>query len=413
MFRRDLALFADRGFGLLFTARTVSMFGMSFAPVAVAFGVLDIPRATAGTLSWVLAAQMVPLVLLLLFGGVLADRFPRNRVMMVGEVLSASGFGALAVMMLSGWTPLAAMMSAAALDGIGQAVLFPALTGIIPQVVPPDSLQAGNGLLGLGANVARISGVVVSGAVVAWLGSGWSLVVCALMFAVPATLLSRLTLRPTGQMVQSNSVLTQLRHGWTEFRSRQWLWVVVAQFALVVMALQAAHGVLGPVVAKAELGGPRAWSLVLAGEALGMIAGVLVAIRIRPTRPILLGTMLTAVSALPYFLLGLSAPLWAVVLAAVAMGMAMDVFGVLWQTTMQREVPADALSRVSSYDAFGSLMFGPIGLLLAGPATVLIGAHTALIGCAVIVLIATAAALCAPQVRQLRAPSTPNLTTAS
>jgi hypothetical protein len=112
----------------------------------------------------------------------------------------------------------------------------------------------------------------------------------------------------------------------------------------------------------------------------------------------------TVPAALPYLLLGLGAPLWSVVAGAFVQGICFDVFGVLWQTTMQREIPPAALSRVSSYDALGSLMFGPIGLLLAGPAAVLIGPRPALVGCAVIVGISTVAALLAPGVRNLRAP---------
>ena len=401
---RDLALLRDRRFDLLLAARTISMLGSSFAPVALAFGVLALPGATPGTLSIVLAGEAIPVVLFLLIGGVIADRFHRNLVMMVGEGLNAIAFGALAVMLLSGWAPVAWMTAAAAVGGIGTAILFPALTGIIPDVVSTQNLQTANALLGLGANVARVTGVVISGAAVVLLGAGWSLAVSALMFSVAAVLIASLRLTRDHRETAEQSVFSDLKEGWNEFRSRQWLWVVVAQFSVLVMALQAAHGVLGPVVAKAELGGAPAWSAVLAGEAVGMIVGVLVALRIRPRRPILVATFMSAVPALPYLLLGISAPLWLVVVGAALMGLSFDIFGVLWQTTMQREIPPESLSRVSSYDAFGSVIFGPVGLLLAGPAAVLLGAHTALVWCAVIVVLTSAVALTAPGVRNLRAP---------
>ncbi|MFD0891380.1 MFS transporter, partial [Streptosporangium algeriense] len=189
------------------------------------------------------------------------------------------------------------------------------------------------------------------------------------------------------------SVFVDLRGGWREFISRQWLWVVVAQFSLLVLAMQAAHGVLGPLVAKEQMGGAAAWSAVLAGEAVGMLGGILVTLRLRPSRPILVATLMTLPTALPYLLLGISAPLWTVVLGAVVMGVCFDVFGVLWNTTMQREIPPEALSRVSSYDALGSLMFGPIGLMLAGPAAILVGPRPALLGCAALILLASLAAL--------------------
>ncbi|MEV7801866.1 MFS transporter [Microbispora sp. NPDC088329] len=402
-FRRDLGLLRDRRFALLLAARTISVLGTAFAPVALAFGVLGLPGADGTTLSAVLTAEALPMVLFMLVGGVIADRLPRHRVMTTGESINAVAYFCLAAMMLTGWTPLPALVTASAVSGIATAILFPALTGIIPDVVPAERLQTANALLGLGQNISRVAGLVLSGAAVVLLGGGWALAASGAMFAVAGVLIALLRLTPAERAPGGgHSVLTELRDGWREFVSRQWLWVVVAQFSILVMALQAAHGVLGPLVAKESLGGAPAWSAVLAGEAVGMIVGVVVTLRLRPRRPILVATLVTLPTALPYLLLGMSAPLWTVVGGAFVMGVCFDIFGVLWQTTMQREIPAESLSRVSSYDALGSLMFGPIGLLLAGPAAVAVGPRPALVACGTIIVLVTLAALLAPGVRRLR-----------
>jgi len=358
----DFTLLKHRPFARLLCARTASMMAGAFAPVALAFGVLNLPGATATTLSVVLTAEAVPMVLFMLLGGVIADRLPRQRVMMAGELMNTAAFAALGCILLShpviaaGRTaPMTAMACAAAVTGIGMAMLFPALIG------------------------------------------------SALLFAGSAVLISGIRLARNIRE-STASMLTDLKEGWDEFRSRQWIWVVVAQFSILVMALQAAHGVLGPVVAKTDLGGAPAWSAILAGEAVGMVVGVLVAMRLRPRRPILLATLLTFPAALPYLLLGIGAPLWSIVVAAFGLGFCFDIFGVLWQTTMQREIPPEALSRVSSYDALGSFMFGPIGLMVAGPVSLWIGPKPALIACGVLVVLTTLAALAAPEVRNLRAP---------
>jgi MFS family permease len=429
-YRRDLTLLRDRRFALLISARTVSVLGGSFAPVALAFGVLGLPGATAKTLSVVLAAQSVPMVAFMLFGGVIADRLPRQRVMMAGELMNTVAYLSLAAMFVSGWSPLPAMAAAAALSGIGMATLFPALIGLVPEVVAVDRLQAANGLIGLGVNTSRVFGLVAGGSAVVFLGSGWALIASASMFAVAAGLiaaLGRITPRraaaggprqPTIIAGQDHpapnprataegkrqSVITDLREGWQIFIGKQWLWVVVAQFAVLVMAMQAAHGVLGPVVAKQELGGAAAWSAALAAQTIGMIVGVVIAMRLRPKRPILIATLAMFPSALPYLTLGAGAPLWTLAIAFFFMGISHDIFGVLWNTTMQREIPADSLSRVSSYDALGSMMFGPIGLLLAGPVALIVGPKPALLGCAAIIIIVTLLALLSPEVRNLRAP---------
>lgn len=402
--REDLGLLRERRFAALFAARTLSMLGLAFAPVALAFGVLRLPGADAGTLSLVVAAEAIPHVLGLLLGGVVADRYPRRFVMFTGECLSLVAWLGIGTMMLLGWAPIPLVCAFAVLTGLAGAVVWPVLSGIIPEVAPPDRLQPANALLAVGANVARIGGLIAAGAVVVLIGPGWALVTAAGVYAAAATFAWRIgsTPRPGGE--GGTSVLAELREGWVEFASRQWLWVVVAQFALLILAWQGAHTVLGPVVAEAELGGAGAWSAILTGEAVGMLVGVVIALRIRPRRPILLGVLLTSLTALPYLLLGLGAPLALIVLGGFVMGLGMDTFTVLWQATMQREVPPHALSRVASYDAFGSMLFGPVGVLLAGPAAVHLGAHTALLVCAAIIVSSAVLALLSPEVRTLRAP---------
>lgn len=402
--RDDLSLLRDPRFAALVGARTLSMLGGAFAPVALAFGVLALPGAGAGTLSVVVAAEAIPHVLGLLLGGVVADRYPRRLVMLCGEVFSAIAWSGIGTMLLVGWAPLPVLCAFAIFSGLAGAVVWPVLSGIVPEVAPRDRLQPANALLAAGGNSARITGLVSSGAVVVFVGAGWALLLAATVYVAAAIFAWRIGATPRPGSEGGTSVLAELREGWVEFSSREWLWVVVAQFALLVLAWQGAHTVLGPVVAKAELGGAGAWSAILTGEAVGMLVGVLIALRINPRRPILVGVLLTSTAALPYALLGLGASLPLIVAGAFVMGVGFDIFGVLWQTAMQREVPPEALSRVASYDAFGSMVFGPVGVLLAGPAAVHFGAHAALLAAAGVILLSCALALMSRDVRTLRAP---------
>lgn len=403
--REDLALVRDQRFAVLLLARTISVLGSAFAPVALAFGILHLPGASAATLSIVLACESVPMVVFLLLGGVIADRLPRARLLMTADLLGCVAFAALGLMLGTGHAPVWLMGLAAAASGTGMALLWPALTGLIPEVVPPDRLQAGNALLSMVANTSRILGVVLGGLVVALIGAPWALGCTAVLFAVAAVLITRLRTASEDadrDQLSAGGALRDLREGWHEFASREWLWVVVAQFSVLVMMLQATYGVLGPVLAHDDLGGARAWSWVLAADAVGMLLGVLIAMRLRPRHPILVSVLVMVVGGpVTPLLMGLGCPLWSVILASVATGATFEFFGVLWNTTMQREVPPEALSRVSSYDAMGSLMFGPLGLLCAGPAIELVGVHHALVGCAVVLVLVSAAGLASPGVRHL------------
>ncbi|MDR1807389.1 MAG: MFS transporter [Propionibacteriaceae bacterium] len=394
-------LIHDRPYVVLLVARTIAMMGFAFAPVALAFGLLDLPGGDAHLLSTVLTAQLGPKVVLSLFGGVVADRYPRVRVLQIGIAVVGLGWVALGLMMLTGLTWTWLMCLAAGLTGIAESVLYPALTGIIPEVVPPLLLQQGNAWLSMGASAARLAGLVGSGAMVVLLGGGWAVVVAGALYLTAGVVALGLPVAPAGAN-PAESPLRQLIAGWGEFSSRQWIWVCTAQYAFVVMMLQAAHGVLGPVIAKAELGGPKAWTTVLVGEAVGAVLGVVVSLVWRPRRPIFTGVLVTFFAGVPPVLLGLGAPVLVTAVAAVGMGLGFELFGVLWMTALQREVPPDALSRVAAYDAFGSIMFGPIGLIIAAPAADWLGLHPALIGCGGTILLVTALAALSPEVRRLK-----------
>lgn len=386
-------------FWIFLGARTVSVLGNAFGPIALAFGVLSLPGATTATLGVVLAAQGVPQLALLLLGGVIGDRFPRYRVLVIAELVSGVAYAGLATMLLTGRAPIVALCAAAFVAGAASALLLPSLTGTVADLVPADSLQSANGRLRLGTNSARIGGVVVAGAVVAWLGPGVALVVDAVTYFVAAGLLSALRL-PGSARAARRDLVGDLRVGWREFASRSWLWSTVAAAAVINAASTAAFGVLGPALAKDRLGGALAWSLVLAGYAVGMLAGVLVAIRFTPRRPLPTALLFAPLLALPLLALGFRAPLPVIVVAAFCAGIASDVFGVLWDTIMQTEVPADALSRVSSYEYLVSLSLKPVGAVVAGLAAAESGPAAGLVIFGGLIVAAAAGALANPAVRQ-------------
>ncbi|AOR37502.1 transporter [Streptomyces fodineus] len=395
-------LWRDRQFVLLFCARVISVLGNGFARVALAFAVLALPgTGVGGRLSLVLACQAVPQLVFILAGGVIADRVSRSRLMALADGLGACAYTGLAAMVLTRHAPLPAMCLLAALAGTATALFSPAMDGLVPLVVPTHRLQQANGLLRMGTNSSLLLGLALSGVTVAVVGAGWALALNAASFVVSAMLTGRL--RITARPRRSTSGWTDLREGWHEFASRQWLWAVVAQYTVVVAALNANVGVLGPLAAEQHMGGARAWSVIVTAQALGTIVGAGVAARVRVDRPVLVAVLCTFPAAVPIALLSAEAPVWLVAVAMFCAGITGDVFGVLWATTIQREVPERALSRVSSYDWFGSLALAPLGLLIAGPIAAAVGTSHALAGCAALVVLATTAALLAPQVRSLGA----------
>lgn len=397
---RRSGVFGNRRFVLLVTARTASVLGNGIGTIALAFGVLGLPGASPDRLSLVLGAAALPKVLLVLFGGVIGDRLPRYRLMVGAEVVAGLGYGALAWMIGTGQAPLAGLLIAAAVAGSATAVFLPASGGVLPEIVEPVMLQSANGWLRIGQNTALVTGLFASGLLVAVAGPGWALAIDALSFGISAWLIALMRV-PARARVPGGSSWQDLRQGWWEFRSRQWLWVVVLQFTFLLAAVSAVNGVLGPLLAERELGGARAWALLAAGQALGTVAGAGVATRLRPRHPIRIAVLTTAAAALPMLTLGAGLGLWWSLVAMIVNGVAFDIFGVLWQTTLHRRIPDRVLSRVSAYDIFGSIAFAPLGTLVAGPIAGVVGVRAALVGCGALALLTTTGALLAPEVRGL------------
>jgi MFS family permease len=394
--------FRSAAFRYLFLGRLVSYLGTAIAPVAIAFAVLDL-TGSAGDLGLVLAARSLPMVAFVLAGGVVADRLPRQLVLVAANGLSAVTQAIVATLLLTGNASIGSLMALEALNGASSAFLFPAVAGITPQTVTPTLLQQANASLRLGQNAAFISGSAVAGFLVAAVGSGWSLAVDAATYALGAVLLSRIRLS-RGDRIEAAGTTTawaDLREGWTEFRTRTWVWVVVVQFMFVNVALACGFTTLGPVIADDTVG-RRVWGLVLAAQAGGMILGGLLALRVRPVRPLRFGVISAALIVPLLAALAFAPQALPLVLCAAAAGVGIEVFSVAWDLSLQQHIPPDRLSRVASYDVLGSFVFIPVGYVVAGPLSDVFGVTTTVAACAAIALVATLASLSVRDVWSLR-----------
>jgi len=399
--RSTLRVLRHPGLLRFLTGRVMSLLGSSMAPLAIAFAILD-HSGTATQVGEVLAAQSVPLVGFLVFGGSAADRWGRRRVMVLADLLRAAAQGSLAAWVIAGHPPLVAFAAAEAVIGVGQAMFGPAVTGLVPDLVAdPSDLQAANSLRGLANSLATVAGPALAGIVVAAINPGWAIAVDAATYLASAALLVSLRLPPRPPQ-PSASFAAQLREGWAEFWARTWLWVIVAQYALFHLLVLAPFMVLGVVIAKTSLGGPTAWGAILAALSLGSLAGSFVTLHVRPRRPLLVATLIGLTWIAPTLLLGLTAPAWAIAMGAFTAGVGLGVFGPLWDTTLQHQIPERVLSRVSSYDYLGSVALLPVGYALAGPLAAILGGHAILLAAAAWAAISTLAVLAVPAVRNLR-----------
>jgi len=389
----------ERPFRLLFLGRTTSFIGNAFANVALAFAVLELTGSKAD-LGYVLAARALPQVVFLLVGGIWADRLPRHHVMVGSNLVSGLSQAAIAALLLLGHAQIWQLMALGAVNGLSSAFFFPAAVGIVPQTVPRSMLQSANALLRLGTNASFIGGAALGGLIVAATSPGVGLACDAASYLLAALFLGLIRL-PPGLRMEGSNFLGELAEGWREFISRPWLWVIVAQFGFVNAIEQGSENVLGPVISKEHFGGAAAWGLILTVQSLGLLAGGLLMLRFRPRR-ILQAATLGMLLTIPFLLaLAVPLPLVGVVAAAGLAGIGMEIFGILWDTAMQQEIPQEKLSRVSSYDALGSFVLIPLGLAAAGPIAEAIGTRPTILGAAAISLTTTLAVLLVRDVRTI------------
>lgn len=381
----------------------MSAVGDQMIIIVIALFVVD-QTGSARDLGIVLAAQTAPLVLLILIGGVWADRLPRQRIMIASDLARFVVQATVAALVFAGDVPIWLLATLAACFGAAEAFFRPAYTGLIPQTVPEELIQQAQALTRTSYNVAGFIGPALATLLALGAGFGWAYLFDAVTFLVSAALLVPVSARPRGEASTTarRSMRAELAEGFLQVRSRAWVWVTLLTALVVVFAGVAPFFAVGAVVARDEYGssGVFGWLEVAAG--VGTIAGALFGLRWRPERPLAVGIMLVSIWPVPVGMFALGMPLGIVLPAMALNGAGLTLFLVLWETALAERIPPDALSRVSSYDWMVSLALLPVGYLLAGIlADRFDASRVLLIGCAVAAL-AGPAALLSRDLRSLR-----------
>jgi MFS family permease len=387
-----------RRFRLLFAAQAISSFGDRLVPVALAFAVLDL-TGNVTDLGIVLACQTVPLVVFVLIGGVWADRLPRDRVMLGSDAVRALAQAASATLLLTGKATVVALAALQAVYGFAAAFFGPAATAVVPQTVDAEDLQPANALMGISNNFATVLGPAVAGLLVATAGPSWGLAVDAATFVASAACLASMRIAHVRASAR-RPMLAELREGWHEFRSRAWLWPTVLVFTLYIGFCFAPFQVVGPQIARLELGGPGAWAAISVALGIGAVLGGALALRLHPRYPLRFTFALFAVVTPSLLaLLAAHARLPVLLVVAIVDGSSGSLFNVLWFTALQSDVPSTELSRVASWDYFGTVALWPLGQAISGPIAAAIGLSATLYGAAALALVLFGGALLVAPVR--------------
>lgn len=408
-----------RPFALLWTGQTTSRLGDSLHRIALAWWVLE-KTGSATAMGTVLVLSQIPLLIFLLIGGIVVDRFPRLRIMFLSDILSGTVVTFIAVFSFLDLLEIWHIYVASLLFGFVEAFFFPAYHSVVPQITPPDMLVSANSLNGLSQRVMGVIGPIIGASLVAAGGTPLAFGLDALSFFVSAACvfpILRAGLYETPKVADASEAATKpksmkeairqgvrdLREGWDAIITVPWIWVTILIFGVLNIMEASPRAVAMPFLIKDDLGADVGL-LGIFGSAFS-IGYVLCALWLGQFKRLrhrgLLGYGSVMVNGFLLLLFGLKAPIPVLIGAMFVFGFCFNVFGLVWTNTLQEMVPNDKLGRVYAFDSLGSWVLLPIGFALAGWGTDLIGAPTVfLIGGAGTILM-TLIGLAHPAVRNL------------
>jgi MFS family permease len=390
-------------FRLLFAGQSVSVVGDALFPVALAFAVLDELDGTPAQLGIVLAAQTLPLAVLILASGVWADRVNRRNVMIASDAGRAVVQAALAALLITDTAELWHVVALGALYGVFDAGFQPAAGGLVPQVAGSEHLQRANALLGLARHAGMVIGATLAGILIAISSPGTAIAVDAGTFLVSAAFLTRLHVVSERHETEHH-FWRDLKGGVHEVAHRRWMWTFMPGFSAYHLLALPCVLALGPVIADRELSGASSWAAITTCFGVGTIAGSVVALRTSPRHPMYGATLAFLVAACQALIIAYGGSTVVIAALLLVAGVAVSYGFTLWDTSLGREIPPAALSRVTSLDWFTTTGLMPVGFALVAPAAELFGTRTTMLVSALIVIGLFVAALAAGDVRRLTAP---------
>ncbi len=365
-----LAVLREQRFRRFYAGYATSLLGSAMSSVALAFAVLS-EGGSAADLGYVFAAGVIPQVLFMLGGGVLADRIGRRKVMLTADGARLAAQGVLAATLLVARPPIWLIAALTAVVGTGEAFFTPALGGLMPAITPPDKLADANALVGVAEAATKVVGPALAGVLIGLTQPAIVIAVDAATFC--ASLISLTLVRVPAIRPAAHSPWRDLAEGWHQFRTQTWLWVITVQLALFNLLTWAPYLLLGPILAREYLGGARAWGTVMAAMALGSVLTGLLLVGRRPRRPLIVSIVGSYGYGIPCLMLFLHLPVYAVAAGACVAGVGSAVFSTYWTTVLQRRVPQEMLARVTAFALTGSYALGSAGFVVIGPVAAVVG----------------------------------------
>jgi MFS family permease len=396
------ALRHNPNFRLYWTGALTSNVGTWMQMVAQGWLVYQLTSSAfmLGALGFV---QSAPILLFSLYGGVLADRFERRRLMVWTQTAMMLLAFALAFLTLRGLITIWHILAIAFLNGTVNAFNTPVRQSIVSDLVRKEDLHNAIAINSTQFQLSRSLGPALAGATLALVGPGWCFFINAMSFVAVIWTLIAMDVPPLPPRSRS-STLSSIKESFAYVRGQPTVFALLLIAAIPSMFGQPYQQML-PAFSEGVLrAGPTGLGVLQSAAGLGAVAGSLTIAslpRSRRSGSTLLGSVMLLGFALEVF--GLSRAFWASAASLFVVGFAQMTYNALNQTFLQQQLPDEMRGRVLALLTLTTFGLQPFGAMQAGTISSLLGPPMAMVlgGC-VCVLCALVVVVRWPVLRALR-----------
>jgi DHA3 family tetracycline resistance protein-like MFS transporter len=397
----------NRLFAFLWSGQTISRLGDSFYRIALSWWVLE-KTGSALAMGTINIASMIPMLLFMLFGGVIVDRLPRQWVMFWADLLRGVMVAGVAILAALNLLTVWEIFIVSALFGLVSSFFEPAYIAVFPQLNAKEDLPSANSLTTVSREITGIVGPSVAALLVASGGTPVTFGLDALSFFISAGALvpllhAKIPLPLPPETTSKPNVWEDILVGLRTVLASPWLWVTISVAASANMMEAGAISTSLPFLIK------DAWHMDV--KSMGFlysaisVGAVITALimghwkKLRKRGPV--AFLAWFIIGLGIMVLGLQKNFVVSLIVATIIGAGSTTFGLIWTNSMQELVPPNLLGRVSSIDYLGSFALIPIGYAVAGWATDLYGPAVVFVVCGILVSAFALLALAHPAIRRM------------
>lgn len=348
-------------------SQMVSIFGSSVVGYAVIW-YITLETSSSSLMGISIICSFVPQIIISLFAGVWADRYSRKVIIILSDLFTAVSTLVLAVLFLSGFRSLTMIFIITALRSLGGGVQSPAVSSILPQIVPTDKLTKVNGLNNALSSVLQLLSPATGGVLLATFGFGATMFIDVISALLAVCIMLFLKVEHQPRELSGQSSLNQLVQGFRYTSTHPLLRRLLILFAVYFFMVTPAAFLTPVMIARSF--GDEVWRLTaneMVWTAGSLLGGLIISVWGGFKNRLATFMLSCAGFGVTFALLGLVSNFYVYLAVMFISGIFMPIAATTETVLIQETVPEEMLGRVFSIVQIIITAAMPLGMLLFGP----------------------------------------------